>query len=125
MSHKPDTIRRTNPPPGDKPVLLYDGRCRFCVAQVNRLARHSRGRFVVQSFHDDGALEAFPGLTMEDCMAEMKLVDLSGRISGGLEAAVRTLGHAHPVIGKVLYLYYIPGLRWIADRAYDWVARNR
>ena len=85
----------------------------------------TRGLVDFRSFHEPGLLDSIPGLTIESCMKEMKYVDYDGRIHGGLDAAVRALDRAHPIGGKFLYAYYIPGIRWLADRVYAWVARNR
>jgi len=123
--HAPADVKQTSPPADGVPVLLYDGQCTFCIGQIRRLEARSRGRFVTRSFHDEDALDPFPGLTIEACMKEMKFIDSNGRVAGGIEAAVRSLAWAHPVVGRLLYLYYIPGIRWASDQVYAWVARNR
>jgi predicted DCC family thiol-disulfide oxidoreductase YuxK len=105
------------------PVVLFDGDCGFCTAQARRLA--APGKISLRSFREEAALAAFPGLSLEECVREMKLVDRDGRIYGGAEAIARTLGLGRRFLGKFALLYYVPGVRWIADRLYAWVARNR
>jgi predicted DCC family thiol-disulfide oxidoreductase YuxK len=70
-------------------------------------------------------LVAFPNLELEEAMREMKLIDTDGHIYGGAESIVRLITYGHPLIGKFLKLYYLPGLRWLADQSYAWVAKNR
>jgi predicted DCC family thiol-disulfide oxidoreductase YuxK len=85
----------------------------------------ARGKLTIRSFQDHGVLESFPGLTQADCMRELKLVDEDGRVFGGAEAVVRTLLISRPLLGRLARLYYVPGLRWVCDRLYAFIARYR
>jgi predicted DCC family thiol-disulfide oxidoreductase YuxK len=116
---------QTRPPAAGKPIALYDGHCRFCTEQAEKLARMARGAIEIRSFQEPGALDAFPGITHEACMVELKLVGGDGRVYGGAEAVVRALRLGRPLIGRIALGYYFPGVRWLADRAYAWVAKNR
>ncbi len=107
------------------PVVLFDGSCRFCSAQANRLARMARGRIVLRSFRERGALDGIAGLDPAECEREMKLVEPSGRVYGGAEAVVRALRAGRPVLGRLAAAYYFPGFRSLCDLAYRWIARNR
>ena len=97
----------------------------MCVSQTARLARLSRGRITTVSFREPGVLGRFPGVTAEACEREMKLVDRDGRVFGGAAAVAKALAVSHPVIGSPALLYFLPGIRSLADRVYAWVARNR
>lgn len=125
MSPASDPPPRTQPPPGGKPVVLYDGHCEFCTAQATRLRRIAGGRVLLRSFQDPGVLDDYPGLTHEHCMRELKMIAGDGRIFGGAEAFVRAVACGHRVIGLLLYKYYIPGIRQIADVVYRRVAARR
>jgi predicted DCC family thiol-disulfide oxidoreductase YuxK len=115
----------TRPPEGGRPVALYDGHCRLCTRQGKDLARRSGGRVEARSFQQPGVLDAFPGLTHEECMRELKVVGPEGRVRGGAEAVVYALGHGGLLWRILLAPYYVPGIRWLAERLYAWVARNR
>jgi predicted DCC family thiol-disulfide oxidoreductase YuxK len=121
MAGRPTATLVTRPP--RVPVVLFDGDCGFCTAQARRLA--APGKILLRSFREEGALAAFPGVTLEECLREMKLVGLDGRVYGGAEAIARALRVGRPFLGTVAMLYYVPGVRWAADRAYAWVAANR
>ncbi|MCZ6767187.1 MAG: DUF393 domain-containing protein [bacterium] len=112
----------SNSPSG---VVLYDGHCDFCTKQAERLIRYAGDRVRLVSFQDKGALDPYRDLTHADCMKEIKLVDPRHHIYGGAEAIVRSINLGHPVTGKLLFAYYLPIVRQIADRAYRWVATNR
>jgi len=111
-------------PPG-KYVLIYDGQCKFCTAGVHRFVLWM-GRVEVEllDFQGPGALARFPGLTHDTCMQAMQLVTPSGRVFHGFEAAVQAVA-TRRFVGKVAYLYYLPGLRQLLDWLYARVAANR
>lgn len=114
--------------PPDKPglaVLIYDGRCTFCERQSARLMRWVRRDSLVRvSFHEPGVLERYPALTREQCDRAMQLVLPDGRIVAGARAVAEAI-RLRRRIGWMANVYYLPGLRWMIDRGYDWIARHR
>lgn len=109
----------------ERAVVLYDGHCRFCKAQMKNLTALARpAAFDGLSFQEPGVLDRFEGLTHEACMEEMKLVLPDGRVFGGMEAAARAVA-TRPILGLVAWLYYLPGLRWLLDWIYRRVAERR
>jgi predicted DCC family thiol-disulfide oxidoreductase YuxK len=105
--------------------LLFDGHCRFCTQGSRRLLRLARpGAIQLLDFQEPGVLQRFPGLSLDDCMREIKLVGGEGRVFGGAEAVARAIA-TRGVPGAWAYLYYVPGLRQLLDFLYAWVARNR
>lgn len=115
----------TKPPKDGKTLALYDGHCRFCTRQTKALHCAALGRIAIRSFQEPGALEEFPGLTLADCMRELKVVEPDGRVFGGAEAVARVVMASRPTLGKFASLYYLPGLRALADSLYRGIARNR
>ncbi len=112
----------TTPPGHD--VILFDGHCRLCSAAARKLDRllGSQGT-ELRSFREEAGLAPFPGVAYERCEKAMQLVQADGRVVEGAEAIVRALGRR--VWGKLLYVYYVPGLRQLVDALYTVVARNR
>jgi predicted DCC family thiol-disulfide oxidoreductase YuxK len=118
------TVPTTTTPPG-KNVVLYDGLCRFCVAQMQKLLKLAQpGSVEAVSFQEPGALDRFPGLTHDICMQAMCFITPEGRIYRGCEAAVRALA-TRPILRLFVYLYYVPGLKQLCDWAYRVIAANR
>jgi predicted DCC family thiol-disulfide oxidoreductase YuxK len=107
-----------------RPVLLYDGHCRFCIAQAERLARWTGNRIRLLSFREPGVLARHPALTPEACEQAMQLVLPDGRIAAGAEAAARALA-LRAWLAPLAGLYFVPGIRQLADAGYRLVARNR
>jgi predicted DCC family thiol-disulfide oxidoreductase YuxK len=118
------TIPTTTQPPGTN-VVLYDGLCRFCTAQMRKLLWLARpGSVEAVSFQEPGALDRFPGLTHDICMQAMCLITPDGRIYRGCEAAVRAVA-TRPLLRPFAYVYYVPGVKQLCDWAYRVIAANR
>ncbi|MBU8900850.1 DUF393 domain-containing protein [Corallococcus sp. M34] len=105
-------------------VVLYDGHCRICSGAAREMKRLLGGQGTeLRSFRDEGVLDSFPGISAERCERAMQLVQADGRVVEGAEAIVRALGRR--TLGRLLYVYYVPGLRQVIDLAYRVFARYR
>jgi len=113
-------------------VLIFDGDCRFCIAQSARLAAFANGSRAAAPAQErlhplplqmPGLLEAI-GLSHDEAMSAMQLVTQEGRIYRGLEAAVQAVRH-RPILGRLAKLYYVPGFKQLGDLGYRLVARYR
>lgn len=110
------------------PTLLYDGTCRFCTAQAQRLRCFGRGRVQVESAYAPGVRERFPMLPLDETsgmMGEIKLVDADGRVLGGAAAIARTVEIGGGPLGLLARLYRVWPVRPLADAGYRIIARNR
>ena len=106
------------------PVLVYDGHCRFCIRQANRLQRWVHEQVRLESFRESGVIERYPGLTLAACEEALQLVETSGRIRSGADAIAYTL-RLRPLLAPIGWLYAVPILRQLVDWGYRTVARNR
>lgn len=112
----------TTPPGHD--VILFDGHCRLCLGAAKQFERLLGGSgSELRSFREEGVLAAFPGISLERCEQKMQLVQADGRVFEGAEAVVRALGRGR--LGRLLFVYYVPGLRQVADWLYGLIARHR
>lgn len=107
-----------------RPVLVYDGACRFCVAQAQRLARIAGGRVRLESFRDAGVLERHPELTREACARAAQLIEPDGRVRSGAEAVVHAVA-LRAGLTPLKWLYHLPVVQQLLDLGYGLVARNR
>ena len=83
-------------------VVIWDGKCNFCRAQVERLqAFDPSGRLTYISLHDPRVAERFPELSYEQLMDQMWVVTPNHQRFGGA-GAVRYLSR------------YLPRLWWMA-----------
>ena len=107
----------------DHDVLVFDGDCRFCQAQVQRLSRWAGPQLAPLPLQQDDLLAAL-GIEHSEAMRAMQLVTRDGYIYCGVEAVVQAL-RGRAVLGRLLKLYYVPGLRQLADLGYRLIARYR
>jgi predicted DCC family thiol-disulfide oxidoreductase YuxK len=108
-----------------RPVVVYDGECRFCLKQVDRL----RGRDEHEAFEfvprqAEGLDERFPKLAEGDFDTGLRLVRTDGELVVGADAIYQI---ARQLRGyrRLAWLYRVPGLRGLLRLAYAWVAKNR
>jgi predicted DCC family thiol-disulfide oxidoreductase YuxK len=111
------------PTPAERPesdVVIYDGQCRICTAQVRKLPWWDcQGRLSYLSLHDPEVTRRFP-----DLAHEMVIVDHYGNRHWGPEAIryltrrLRRLWWASPFL-------YFPGSMILWRPIYRWIARNR
>ncbi|MEQ1905686.1 MAG: DUF393 domain-containing protein [Pirellulaceae bacterium] len=119
------------PSPTERPiaeVVIFDGECQFCSAQVRRLHRWDSGkRLAFISLHDPLVKARYPDLTHEQLMKEMVVVSRSGKRFGGADA-FRYLTLRLPWFWWLAPIMNFPGLmplwswmyRQVAIRRYRW-----
>lgn len=123
------------PSPEERPeadVVIYDGDCRFCTGQVERIARLDRGgRLAFISLHDPRVAERYPDLTHDRLMEEMVVVDGQGNRHGGA-AGFRYFTRRLPLLWPLAPMMHIPfslplwqwGYRLIAKHRYKLMGKN-
>jgi predicted DCC family thiol-disulfide oxidoreductase YuxK len=105
-------------------ILFFDGACGMCTRSGELLLRLNRtGKLQTEPLQSPGAAERL-GVTPSSLLESVRWLDSSGAVYSGAEAANAALSTA---IGtKVpLLLYRIPGVRFIQDAIYRWVAAHR
>ena len=116
------------PTPAERPdadVVIYDGHCRICTAQIKKLLWWDcQGKLSYLSLHDPEVARRYPDLTHEQLMQEMVIVDRHGKRHPGAEAVryltrrLRRLWWLAPILHIPLSL---PLWRWL----YRQVAKRR
>src|ERR1700758_643824 len=93
--------------PSGRNVILFDGHCRFCVRQSQRIVSLAQpGSVEAVNFQDPGALDRFPGVTHESCMRAIHLIEPKGRISRGPEAIIRAIA-TRPIFRWLTVIFWI------------------
>ncbi|MFN2315569.1 MAG: thiol-disulfide oxidoreductase DCC family protein [Gemmatimonadales bacterium] len=108
-----------------RPVLLWDGSCGFCQRWVERVERWDRAsRIETMKAWDRSKYPELLRISDDDLNHAMHLALPDGRVFAG--------GRAVPQILKLLpggrwvaWVFLIPGVGWITDRVYAWVAARR
>jgi predicted DCC family thiol-disulfide oxidoreductase YuxK len=108
-------------------IVLYDGLCRFCGWSVRALKRLDwLGRLRYQDARDVAHLPACAEpLDPRRLLEEMHVVTPDGRRALHGYRAVRWLAWRFPFGWPVAPFLYLPGIPWLGNKAYLWIARHR
>lgn len=116
------------PTPDERPetdVVLFDGQCGMCTAQVGKLPWWDcQGKLSYLSLHDPRVAQRYPELAHEQLMREMVIVDRHGRQHAGAYALRYLTGRLRRLWWLAPFLYF-PGSMLLVRPLYRWVARNR
>jgi predicted DCC family thiol-disulfide oxidoreductase YuxK len=106
-------------------VVLFDGQCRFCRGQVERLAKWDlKGRLSYLSLHDPRVASTYPSLRHEQLMEQMFIITPDGDAFGGADA-VRFLTRYLPNLWWLAPLTHVPFTRPLQQWVYQQVAKRR
>ena len=86
-----ETLRVATPP--TKPLMVYDGDCRFCVLWIKRWQQASGESVDYVPLQDPGVRKKFPELAPERLATAVHLIETNGAVFSGAEAAFRALAN--------------------------------
>ena len=118
---------KTLPSPTERPnayVLIFDGKCKFCWANVGSLAKIDQGKVAYLSLHDPIVAERWPKLTHEMLMDRIYLIDQQNNKLGGA-AAFRFLSRKLIGLWLLAPLLHIPGSLPLWQFVYRCIAKVR
>ncbi len=108
-----------------KPVVVYDGKCRFCIQQVERIKRFdSVNQFEYVARQTDGLEARFPILARSDFNTGMRFIGIDGKVDVGADAVYQIFKRL-PGFGIIAWIYCLPIFKQAARLAYAWIAANR
>ncbi|HEY6387368.1 MAG TPA: DUF393 domain-containing protein [Candidatus Acidoferrum sp.] len=106
-------------------TVLYDGACNLCRASMSRVRRMDPGALIeLLDLRDTSVPARFPQVNLDEAMRLMQAVDPRGCVYSGADAWAR-IGLELPGWKLAAWLLLVPGIHFIAKRAYGWIARNR
>lgn len=110
----------------DRPTIVYDGECRFCIARVDNIrALDKRNRFDYVPRQDTHSAELFPQLAGFKLDDGMLLIEPNEKqIYVGADA-VYHIARQLPGVQLIAGFYLIPGINQLAKFAYGLIAANR
>jgi predicted DCC family thiol-disulfide oxidoreductase YuxK len=116
-------VRRVSSPPAERPLMVWDGECRFCARWVERWRDSTGDRIDYRTLQE--AAPRFPEIPRADFEGAVQLIEPDGRVTGGADAVFRALDFS-PKKKRVLgLLRALPGFDGLARRAYRFIARHR
>jgi predicted DCC family thiol-disulfide oxidoreductase YuxK len=121
----------TEPPlpiPAERPdadVVIFDGDCRICTAQVRKLPWWDcQRKLAYLSLHDPEVARRWPDLPHDRLMQEMVIIDGGGNRHWGA-AAIRYLSRRLRRLWWAAPVLHFPGSMLLWRPLYRWIARNR
>jgi predicted DCC family thiol-disulfide oxidoreductase YuxK len=111
------------PEPGLR--VLYDGGCDLCTRSVKILrGLDFEHDLAYLDLEDEGQAAQMPGVSREDALAALHVVDGKGELYRGFFAC-RRLARELPALWPLLPFFHAPLARRIGPRAYNVIARRR
>lgn len=110
-----------------KPVVLYDGACKFCTTTTNQLrALDTEGTIEWVELHDENVRKRFPKIDWERAEEEMHLIHVDGRVRTGARAVRDVADLIGGDVGQAAARAMdLPGVKDAADIVYRIVSENR
>lgn len=121
---------RVNPPPRvaqvpSRPVILYDGDCRFCSLWIRRWKQSTSDRVDYLPSQHEQVRHLYPEIPREALDAAVQLIDVDGSVFRGAEAIFRALA-INSCWSWLLRVYRgSPLAAHVSESAYRFVAGHR
>lgn len=108
-----------------RPVVLFDGDCAFCRRWVARLERWDRKhRLELLPQQQRATRRDLPDIPEAALDRALHVVSPEGNVFEGARALAE-LGRWLPALAPLRRAYRMPGIGWLSEKAYAWVARRR
>lgn len=109
----------TNP----KPLLIYDGECRFCQYCIDYLQAQTGDRVIFA--HYQRVANNYPDISLQRFEEAIQLISVDGYVYEGAEAVFRVLKlGADRTVGLMLYRY-LPGFSVLSRSLYRGISKHR
>lgn len=105
-------------------IIFYDGGCPLCVHEMRKLRQYDRhGVMQFEDIHSEGFERRYPDVDKEAANTILHAQDEHGRMLFGLDVTHAAWSIAGR--GWLTAPLRWPLIRWFADKAYLYFARNR
>lgn len=104
-------------------VVIYDGHCKFCRANVRWISAVDQGKVAYVSLHDPIVQERWPELSYQQLMDHLYLIDGEDKYPGA--AAFRFLSRKLIALWPLAPIMHIPFSLPLWQFVYDRIARIR
>lgn len=121
-SPSPKRLHPETPKPS-KPLMVYDGDCGFCRLWIKRWRFLTGDQVDYRPYQETAS--RYPEIPLERFQASVHLVEPHGGVYTGAQAVFQGLSYRKG-LGWLPGAYgRVPGLSWISERAYGFVATHR
>ncbi len=103
--------------------MVYDGECGFCRLWIRRWRFLTRERVDYRPYQEVAPL--YPEITLDRFRSSVQLIEPDGTVTSGAQAVCKGLSF-QTVFRWLPWAYQsIPGLAFLSEKAYGWVASHR
>ncbi len=103
--------------------LIFDGDCGFCRHQMHWIQHRDTSGLILPVPFQVADLDRY-GVSLAAAEEAMHLVSPSGTVWRGA-AAAREVLRLLPRVRHLVWIFYVPGVMFVAERVYRWVAKRR
>jgi predicted DCC family thiol-disulfide oxidoreductase YuxK len=111
--------------PPTKPLLVYDGDCRFCLLWIRRWHQATGDRIEYLPYQDPRIATQFPEIPRPQFESAVQLIQPDGTVYGGAEAVFRSRAYGPHAQWLVDCYQHWPAFAGLTEWAYHFVARHR
>jgi predicted DCC family thiol-disulfide oxidoreductase YuxK len=110
-----------------KARVLYDGDCAFCCKSIALLKKLDwLGKIDYANVRDEALpIMKEPLIAAAPLLEQMHVMPRAGNALYGGYRAIRFIAWRLPLTWLVAPFLYLPGMTWLGQKAYLWIARNR
>lgn len=105
-------------------TVVYDGDCRMCTRIANVVRNWADGGIEVLPSQSPSVRQRFHWITEAQFQESLQVVRSDGATWQGAGAVEELLG-VLPRGRLIAWIFHVPFVRAVAERAYRWIARNR
>lgn len=117
-------ILRTDYPPEDLPVLIWDGECGFCRYWVTHWSLKTQGSINYKTYQE--VADHFPDIPLKEFKKASRLIEPEGTVYSGPDSAFRVFTYYKKP--KRFWHNLYTRNNWftaISDRVYNFIAKHR
>ena len=107
-------------------TTIYDGKCVICQSTRKTILTFDwLKRIEFLDLHDvDTLMQRYPNLEFDQLFGEIHVIEPQGELYKGFYGTKRMLKEL-PLGFPLWLLLQLPGMDWVGNKVYRWVARNR
>jgi len=116
-------IKKTNFPPIEKPILVWDGECGFCKYWVTRWKKNTQGKVLYKTYQEVAG--QFPDIPLKEFKKASRFITTAGTVHSGPDSAYMSYLVANP--SSVWHHWYVT-YTWfekLSDTVYNFIVYHR
>jgi predicted DCC family thiol-disulfide oxidoreductase YuxK len=118
------SVRQVSSPPA-KPLMIYDGDCRFCALWVHRWQHVTGDQVEYHPYPHPGIAIRFPEIPHEQFERSVQFIQPDGQVFGGAEAVFRALALNPDTTWPLDWYQHWPVFVRLSETSYRFIATHR